>query len=420
MSLPLVAGAQETLDFATVMVRSLQASPDLIAHQAVIRAAVARIEQAGYRPNPSLNLNMEDLIGSGVFDGFNRSEVTLSYQQKFERGGKRAARVHLAEQQQQLAEIERALALVDLIYAVEVEYRQLQARQAVADVHARQVELAQSVYAVVKQRRDRGRDSDVTLDNAEIRRLLAQAKADQALSELTAARAALSQRWADMPQGPLPLEMASFEQLPDASTLNNELDPAQNPTVERWRIVQHSAEAEWRLARADSVQDPTVSAGLRYLQETQDVALVAGVTLPLTLHHNNRGNQLAARAEAEAASGRYEQALVNNRRELTRLNGEARATLALAHKLSGQLLSRAEAAEKAVLERMRQGAASDLDVYAAQSLAADLRLQLIRTREQFHILQAQRDRLNGHYWRRPPAWLQAWLTQTSPVSQEGQ
>ena len=56
----------------------------------------------------------------------------------------------------------------------------------------------------------------------------------------------------------------------------------------------------------------------------------------------------------------------------------------LAKQLKEDLLKRAQDAYEKVLDRRRLGAASNLEVYAAQTLMSELQLQLIDTQEQFH------------------------------------
>ena len=70
-------------------------------------------------PNPTISAEAENFIGTGPIDIFRQAEMTVTYSQQMERGGKRAARVALAEsdvklaqaqgtQQQNLAELENA------------------------------------------------------------------------------------------------------------------------------------------------------------------------------------------------------------------------------------------------------------------------------------------------------------------------
>ncbi|HCQ54238.1 MAG TPA: TolC family protein, partial [Brevundimonas diminuta] len=62
-----------------------------------LRGVEAGVRQAGLRPNPTLGLMVENLPTLGGGDILGRTETTLTYEQKLERGGDRSARTGLAQ-----------------------------------------------------------------------------------------------------------------------------------------------------------------------------------------------------------------------------------------------------------------------------------------------------------------------------------
>src|SRR3546814_17597761 len=54
-------------------------------------------EQARVRPNPTVSGLAENIGGKQPYSGFNRSETTIQYNQPFELGGKRSARIDAGE-----------------------------------------------------------------------------------------------------------------------------------------------------------------------------------------------------------------------------------------------------------------------------------------------------------------------------------
>jgi len=417
------AMAQELMSLAAVVDKTLTASPIVQAGKASFQAATARREQAGVRPNPTLNVVGEDVLGSGPFSELDRSELTFSYQQKFERGGKRAARQRLAAEEQHLAVSRQQLAVLALIYQTEQEYRAIQALQARVAAFDQQRQLAVSLREIVQQRRQRGRDSDVALDNAEIRLLRLESLQQEAQRALDNAKRQLQARW-QKPTGPTPasesafslaghwsdgdsapgfsVEQGSFQQLDelDAGAVRIE----QHPRLQQWTWREARAQALLGVEQSKTYQDPTVSAGLRYVQQSQDVAVVLGVSMPLALYNNNRGNVNAAVAELDAVRWGQADERLQLQRQYQRYRGEAKQAKTLAQRLRDGLIERAHAASEKVLQRRQQGAASDLDVYAAQSLAADLQQQLIDTQERFHLAQAGQRFSAASYVQQFPRW----------------
>lgn len=85
---------------------TLMHNPRLRVFSLEVRAAEARQLQASLRPNPTLEIEVEDFGGSGSMSGFDAAETSLLIRQPLELGGKR-------EKRMQTAAVERALADVD-------------------------------------------------------------------------------------------------------------------------------------------------------------------------------------------------------------------------------------------------------------------------------------------------------------------
>src|SRR5690554_2512483 len=88
--------AQPSLTLREALSRSLEHSPALAEFPYRQRAAEARALQASLSPNPELSLEVENLAGSGRFDGADSAEVTLALSQVIELGNKRRLREAVA------------------------------------------------------------------------------------------------------------------------------------------------------------------------------------------------------------------------------------------------------------------------------------------------------------------------------------
>ncbi len=90
------------------------ASPSIEASTAGVRAATAARSVAGLRPNPEIQATTENVAGTGVYKGLRSSETTVGVALPLELGGKRSARVALANARLTRAEIQSAIAIADL------------------------------------------------------------------------------------------------------------------------------------------------------------------------------------------------------------------------------------------------------------------------------------------------------------------
>ena len=84
------SSAQATaLTLAEAVARARVQAPQLQSADAVLRAADANIQISGLRPNPTLAVEAENVMGSGRYSGFGAAEKTVSLSMPLELGGKR-------------------------------------------------------------------------------------------------------------------------------------------------------------------------------------------------------------------------------------------------------------------------------------------------------------------------------------------
>lgn len=84
-------------------------APAAEAATAAIDAARAGRTVAGLRPNPVVQGQVENVIGSGPYRGVRSAESTVGFAIPIELGGKRGARVAVANAQLSRAEIQAAI-----------------------------------------------------------------------------------------------------------------------------------------------------------------------------------------------------------------------------------------------------------------------------------------------------------------------
>jgi cobalt-zinc-cadmium efflux system outer membrane protein len=147
--------------------------------------------------------------------------------------------------------------------------------------------------------------------------------------------------------------------------------------------------------RARAEQDPTVSGGFRYFQETGEVALVVGFSIPLTFGDQNEG--AIARAHAETSRLRFEGEAI--RRNIEREAGTARSQMDIARAeveaIDARLLPSAEQALAYARQGYDAGGFSHLDVLDAQRLIVQARLQRNSALHAFHSARVALARLTG-------------------------
>lgn len=389
------AKADSILTKADAIEKTLIASPSLEAARYRIEEMDQAISQANVKPNPIIEGEVENFTGTGPFTGLDRTELTVSYAQQLERGNKRGYRTQLARNEALISEAEWHVERLDLIYSVEKAYVDAVATKAELETQQGQLVLLKQIEGEIQKRVKAGKASDLAAQNAALRTMAAETKIQEVEQKLDAAKLALASLWGSTSTAFM-LDAQDATELPKSITPIAEDALLDGPDLAVWYQKEQAGSAALGVEKAKAIQDPTVRFGLRYDQETSDVAVVAGVSIPLAFHDTNQGN--ISRARAAINRSRYE--TMDAERTLSRQLMMAQSRQLSAFKVARQLTASLEAAEKAkelALERMQKGAASYLDVFAAQSLFTDVELQKLSAAHAFHLAQADINRLTATY-----------------------
>ncbi len=374
---------------------SLASSPELAAFSYDIRSREAQAIQAAARPNPVLAIELEDFAGSGDRSSFDSAQTTLSLGQLVELGGKRTARVNLAERERTLAgwdfETRRIAVLTDTAKAF-VAVLALQDRQKLArDLEVLAQETLRSVASTVRA----GAVSPVEEERARVNLERVQLEAVRSAKELETAHALLAATWGQ-PEATFERVVGDLGAVPSPPALPALLAAApESPDLARWNAEIAQREAAIALERARRIPDVTVSFGGRHYAEGSDTGLVAGVSVPLPLFDRNRGDLLDARhrlaraqAERRLADVSVRSGLVATYQELSVAHGEVTA-------LRDQIIPRAER----VFRETRRGYATGLfryvEVLDAERTLFDARRELLGALVAFHLAATDLERLTG-------------------------
>lgn len=351
------------------------ANPRIVGPQQDVAAAEALIEQARLRPNPEVSLEVENIAGTGAFSGLRASEYTLAAALPLELGGKRRARVEAAQADLAVARLRGDLALADLGLLVRQRYVTAVAAQArvelFEDILERERELARIARALV----DAGREPPLRALRAEAALAETEAELKAAQADALAARFAVGALWGEEVAPEIPASFPDidppYELLADYRGLQTQIAAAE----------REAAEAAVARERTLRIPDPTVSAGVRRFEGSNEQAFLVGVSVPLPLFNRNQGNIAAAQARARAAAARQAVTGLDYRQEVIDTRAAYFAAEARAATLETESLPRAEEALRLVQIGYRNGRFPLIEVLAAAEARDNIRRSLIEARE---------------------------------------
>jgi cobalt-zinc-cadmium efflux system outer membrane protein len=374
---------------------ALAGSPELRALGFDLRAAESRTLQAGLRPNPVLSLDLEDVLGSGDYEGTRNAQTTLQLSQVIELGGKRRARTQVAGAYQSLRQSEADLARVEVLATVAGQFVQVVGDQHALSLARETTRLAEETL-VQAQRRVAGASAS-PIEEKRARIVLARTRIDQKHAEhaLIVAQHTLSALWGatNVSFATAAADLFQRSAIPGFEKLSSRV--SRSPGLARLTGEKSLRAAESRLAGARRRPDLTAGAGFRRFSGPDDVGLVFQFSLPLSVSDRQQGAREEARAleakvEVEQAGTelRLRTVLFGLTQELIHADTELNA-------LEREMLPDAEAALQLAREGFDRARFSQLELLDAQRTLLELRRQRIQAAVAYHQCVIEIEKLLG-------------------------
>lgn len=282
-----------TLGFDEALRSAYASNPELSAAGRAIGIAEGERQQAGLLPNPTLSWDTEDTRADSAI-------TSLSLSQPIELGGKRGARVAVAERGQDIAavelEVRRNNLRADLLEAFEAAWR----AQERLRLGALSGELAQRGLRAAEARVRAGKSAplevtraQVQLNDVRLEQQRARVERDDAYRALATLMGQAEPGFAEVGGSP---ERVS---VPEPLRLLQRLEGTAELRLARLQIDQRDASVN--LARTQRVPNVDVTLGSQYDRVARERVNLVGLSMPLPLFDRNQGNLLAETRRADQA-----------------------------------------------------------------------------------------------------------------------
>ena len=363
------------LTLSDAFARVAQAHPELRWVDA--RAAVLTAErgQAERRPPWEAGAEIENAFGTGQAGGLDSAELTLTLASVLELGGKLDARRTLAQSRIDALAVQRETRRLDLLAETARRYLMIVAAQRSQTLAEQDVGQRERTVAAARQRLRAGASPESVLLTAEAALARAELARDRVAQQRTAARRHLAALWGesaptfDAVEGD-PLTLPAIAPL---EALEAELD--RTPELGQFADERRIAEARLQLARSAATPDLQWQVGIRQLQENDDVAFVAAVSMPLGSRARAKPEISSAEAELHALSVEREAKGRSLYSTLVEAHGRYTVARAEVARLEDEVLPKLTRAEQAAERAYRGGAISYLEWAQLQSERTAMRQQ---------------------------------------------
>lgn len=282
--------------FEEALILTLNNNLRVAALQDQKRSLSALKKQAGYFPNPEMELEGENFGGS--LDGYNEAETFLAISQLIELGGKRSARLEEAQGQEELFDAKAFIERNEIIAELKITFSNVQLFEALEALSVEELKILQSSEKAVRKRVEKGAALQSEHIKARMEVEMAKLAVVTAKQDLVSAKTELANFWGGNhedigPLGTFSLPVDDIEEL-------KPFDVTTSPFMGLSNAKINAAEKNLRLQKSQAVPDITLAGGYRRIEETSDHAFVAALSLPLPVFDRKRGEISSAQHELAA------------------------------------------------------------------------------------------------------------------------
>ncbi|MFZ3185641.1 MAG: TolC family protein [Pseudomonas sp.] len=365
------AAERPILTIDSALTAAFSRNPDLAA--VGWNSAIAQGErlQAGLMPNPEVSWDTEDTRS-------NTRTSSVKITQPIELGGKRGARIDVAEGAQDAAALEldrqRNALRGDVIEAF---YGALRAQQRV-QLAQQSLSLTERAVAVADGQIRAGKSSPVEATRAQVQ--LAEARLEMRRAEMEQVN--VYQQLAVIMGDARPQfakvqgDTKQLARLPTAAVLLGRLPATVELRLAALQIDQ--SEAALALEKTQRVPDLNVSVGSQYSAESRERVNLVGFSMAIPLFNRNQGNVLAAARRADQARDLRNANELRLRAEVLQALAQWRTALGEVQSFGTTILPAAESAVSSALRGFAMGKFNFLDVLDAQRTLIGARTQYIQ------------------------------------------
>lgn len=380
------------LSLKQAIAKSLNRHPDLARYAFLAKANEAAITQASALSPVSLNLKVEDALGSGEYSDFSSIKTSIGIGWLLE-GDVVNARVNYASAQAKIIAFEQQAKAADVAATTAQIYLRLLVQKQQFKLAKMALEQAKLAFAEVEKR--------VSAGNANVVDQL-RAKANVAQKELTvedlnheieASRAELAAQW----QGNDNFTVSGrLHDIPSVEAIDSAYRKLKlHPKFMQLAAEQRISQSAIALAKANETPAWQVNAGVKHDNFTDDVALTAGVSIPFGSENRNQGQIIQLQAKQSAKQAEVDSWQQQMQVKLLLLTHQIKHNRHVIAGLSTDVIPALEQASAAAEQAYQLGRYRYSEWYDVQQALNDAQFELIAAYQNVHQLNIESQRLTA-------------------------
>ncbi len=375
--LPSYAGTSLTIKQA--LKKTLQNNVELQLYPLIIRGSEALELQAEVTPLARFDVKIENSLGTGIYEGFDASEISLSYGQIVELGNKQLSRKQFASDKTNYLKQEYQISRLDILAETSRRFFKNILIQEKLSLIAKRMEIEQKALTAIQQRAKAGAAKQADVSKMRLRVGHSKMQEMKLTSELEIAQKRLSAMWVSEPEfESVSGSMIALPAIPSRKLLIEVI--SELPRYQLQLAQQRVADSRLLLAQSNGAGNLDFAIGIKQHQQSSDQSLNFSFSMPLAFKNPNRGRIKAARMQLEQSE--MQLGSIKRSLKLTMLNSRHRLlSLTQQHNMAEtHLLPQAQRLLAETEKGFRVGHYSVLQWIDAQSELFSIQLKIAELR----------------------------------------
>lgn len=363
---------------------ALKNNPEIKTYFMEILALEKRILQYDLMPNPQLEFEIENIFGTGDYNSFKASEITVMVSQEILLAGKISKRARIAKEERDLSYYEYEKKRLEIITAVRKAFNEISVANKLIDKQSELLNNSVDFLKNLKDRNGKGLISPVEVSKAEIayRKLeIELVNSNQVLRSLIKHLASLL-NIDDLSGMDIVEEKLIRTDLPPYNKLYNLL--AANPTLSKYRKIERRDSSKLVYEESLAIPNLTVGAGFRRIQEFSINTFIFGLSMPIPIFDSNQGSIEEAKIRLDQNKFNYFAEKIQLDKKLYDYYSKVENYKTVLNAYSEELLPLAFQSLKIIQDGNLAGRYAILDVLDSQRTLIDLEMSYLRTLKEYN------------------------------------
>ena len=382
------------LSITEAISKTLNHSPELISFTHQYKANEGKIKQSTLATRKEINLNVEDFAGTDELEGVNSLQSTLSVSWVFE-NQLLSSRYNLAKSSIGMIESAEKIKQLELSNETAKLFIETLALQEQVIIINQAIKLSESAVKEINKKVSAGKSFQADLLRAEAERAKKRLIAEDLKHEIQIAHRSLAAQWGkrSLNDSVLVGSLKINDESIDFDSLLNQLN--QNPMITQLTTLEKINHAKMDLALAENKPRWKFMTGLRRNERSDDVALVAGFTLPIGGKNRSDGRIEELKANMSQDISDYDALKISLETSLYAFYQLMNHNVHLAETLTSEIIPKLKQAQVKTYEAYLMGRYGYMDLKNVQDDLIDAQLTLLEAKLNFHLNKIEIEAITG-------------------------